>query len=620
MRRIILFVIFLFLFIFFTPKAFAENNFSTDYNVIYTVSQSSLTHVNINATLTNLTDKYYVSSYDIQVGFKDISNLIGFDSSGNINPKIVKKDNGTVINIAFNNPVMGLNNKLNFTLSFDTQEIAQNFNSIWDINIPGIAKENNFSSFNVTVKYPSFLGKPTFIKPALSNFNPSLGNLVFTKENLGDSGISLAFGNFQVYDFTLNYNLENQNLFPVYTEIALPPDTNYQKIQIDSLIPKPTNVRIDKDGNWLAKYNLKSSQKLQIIAMGKAKVFLNPISENLDPTLGKLYLEKNQYWEVNNIKISDLAKKLKTPYEIYKYVVNTLNYDFSRVESNSPRLGALQSLAKPNSAVCLEFTDLFIAISRAAGIPAREIDGYAYTNNSSDRPLSFVKDVLHAWPEYYDFDKKTWIMVDPTWGKTTGGIDYFNTLDFDHIAFTIKGISSIYPVPAGGYKLINNINEKDVNIKIGSDFTNQSSVISPEVVFPDEIISGLPIRGSIKSFNNSNQLIKKTTIFVSSNNLTPKTQSITTLDIPPFGNQDTPLLFDKNHFLTNTTDTIKISFDNRYLYRKIVIKPFFLNRLFILGGLIFASFSITVSSATYLFWRLYIYWKKRRNFIRRKSN
>jgi len=51
-------------------------------------------------------------------------------------------------------------------------------------------------------------------------------------------------------------------------------------------------------------------------------------------------------------------------------------------------------------------------------------------------------------------------MVDPTWGNTTGGVDYFNTFDFDHLAFVVKGISSTYPVPAGGYKLTGDENKK----------------------------------------------------------------------------------------------------------------------------------------------------------------
>jgi len=54
-------------------------------------------------------------------------------------------------------------------------------------------------------------------------------------------------------------------------------------------------------------------------------------------------------------------------------------------------------------------------------------------------------------------------MIDPTWGSTTSGIDYFKNLDLDHIAFVIKGSESEYPIPAGGYKFENA--SKDVNVR-----------------------------------------------------------------------------------------------------------------------------------------------------------
>src|SRR5205085_322452 len=146
------------------------------------------------------------------------------------------------------------------------------------------------------------------------------------------------------------------------------------------------------------------------------------------------------YWQTNDPAIKALGQELKTPKDIYEYVVKTLSYDFTRVTDDKPRLGAALALKNPTSAVCREFTDLFIAIARSAGIPAREVDGFAYTENAKQRPLSLVKDILHAWPEYYDTNKKTWVMVDPTWGSTTGGIDYFQVLDLDHFAFAIKGI------------------------------------------------------------------------------------------------------------------------------------------------------------------------------------
>lgn len=587
-------------------KTLADSNFTTDYNVTYTVGSNAQTHVGINATLTNLTDGYYASSYSIQVGFVDIKNVVAYDSGGSINPKITKDTKGSTITVTFNQRSVGLNSKLNFNVAFDTNEIAENLNNTWNVNIPGIANQEDFSSFNSTVIYPSFLGSPTYIKPTLLNQTVlSSGNkLLFTKKDLGNSGISIAFGSFQVYDFNLTYHLENKNLFPVSTEIAFPPSTNYQDVAIDNVSIKPNNVTLDKDGNWLAQYVLSPSKEYDINVIGKVKVYLNPKTESIDNNSIQEYLKPQTHWESDNQKLVSLAKNLKTPYAIYQYVVKSLSYDFSRIQSNSPRLGALQALNKPSSAVCLEFTDLFIALSRAAGIPAREIDGYAYTNNTHERPLSITEDVLHAWPEYYDFDKKTWIMVDPTWGNTTGGIDYFNALDFDHIAFVIKGENSNYPIPAGGYKFSGTQKSKDVNVSIGTAFDTSTPKIYTNIQIADNILSGLPFGGGVKVFNRGALLIPKQKVEVVTNFLTPKNQSLSSLDIPPFGYAYIPFSFKTVPILTNKTDTIRITVDNNTTYKNIRLIPFFVNKMFILGGLLFVSLGIILSLIAYLLRRL----------------
>lgn len=608
-RFFIVFFIVILFFLKFSSNALAESNFSTDYNVTYSVGNNANTRVTLVGVLNNLTDKYYASSYSIQVGFTDIKNLTASDLEGSINPKITKNEKGSTITLTFNQNVVGLNKKLNFNISFDTSQVAQNLNSVWDINIPGISAQNDFSSFNVNVYYPVFLGKPTYIKPLLSSDSTqkTIGNLFFTKNDLGGSGISIAFGNFQIYNFNLKYNLENKNLFPISTEIALPPNTNYQEVSLEKINPKPINVRIDKDGNWLAKYILPSTKKLEIFVNGKAKVYLNPKTEDLDQESAKNYLKPQQYWESDNEKIKTLAKNLKTPYAIYQYVVKNLKYDFSRVETNSPRLGAIETLNNPNSAVCLEFTDLFIALSRAAGIPAREINGYAYTTNENQRPLSLVKDILHAWPEYYDFDKKAWIMIDPTWGNTTGGVDYFNVLDFAHITFVVKGLSSNYPVPAGGYKLSTNQNTKDVDVFIGTVFKNDNSNLNAEIIFPDTLLSGLPINGEIKVLNPGKTLIPKQQIEVSTKILEPIKQSVLSKDIPPYGHQILTLAFNKTSFLTKSNDTIKITLNNNVTYKNVIILPFFVNKLFVLGGLLIASIIIIISLIAYLYRRISLF-------------
>lgn len=605
MRRFAFFV-FLFvsifsLFFFFTSSAFANSEFTTDYSVSYTISANSNTRVNFKVTLTNTSDQYYASSYKILVGFKDIKNLAASDPDGSIKPDVVENVKGEEIGLTFNKKVVGLGNKLIFNLSFDTNEVAQNFGKVWEINIPGLSNQNDFESFNVNVLYPSAFGKATFIKPFVPGAQ-SENSLNFTKNDLGSSGISIAFGEYQIYSFDLSYHLENRNLFPVTTEIALPPNTNYQDVLIDNLTPKPTNVKIDSDGNWLAQYNLYPSQKININAKGRAKVFLYPRAD-ISPSLkSSSYLKQEPYWQqTDEIKI--LALKLKTPRNIYDYVVKNLSYDFSRVTEEKARLGAVGVLSNPSSAVCLEFTDLFVALSRAAGIPAREVDGFANTKNTQERPLSLVKDILHAWPEYYDSERKMWIMVDPTWGNTTGGVDYFNTIDFDHLAFVIKGENSSYPVPAGGYKLSKNDYSKDVNVSFGNDFTTIYS-FGIKTNFPKDILSFLPLSGNIRISNLGNTISKPQEIGVESYVLSPKKKTISISAIPPFGFIDIPVAYDRLPILTKTTDTIRISSKEGVYYQVVNIAPFFINRE-ILGGLI-AIFVIIISITAFIYWRIRI--------------
>src|SRR3989344_2721658 len=610
--------IFILLFLFFTPKTFAAENFSTDYNVTYSISSNADTKVNIDVTLTNLSNNYYASSYDIEVGFKDLRDISTQQESDKVSSTIIKTENGSKIHVPFSQKVVGKDNKLNFKVTFNTKEIAQNLENVWDINIPGISKKSDFSNFKVAVIYPSFLGPLAYIKPSLPHVleNLSGNTLNFTRDDLGESGISLAFGKFQIYNFDLTYHMQNTNLFSIKTELSLPPTTNYQDVQIEKINPKPLNVYIDGDGNWLAQYLLNASQKLDVKVNGKAKVYLTPRTEKVSKKDLDSYLKQTSFWESNEPKIKKLSEELKTPKAIYNYVVKTLKYDFSRIETQSPRLGALGALGKPDSAVCLEFTDLFIALTRSAGIPARAVNGYAYTENERQRPLSFIKDVLHAWPEYYDFDSSAWVMVDPTWGNTTNGVDYFNVLDFDHFAFVKNGIKSSYPIPAGGYKYSGNLNVKDVNISISKDFAKTEKNLVPSIEISENNIAGFPIKGKVRVENRSGVLSNSLNAYVYSDNFTPSYQNIFVPVIPPFGKVILDFAFNKTDILTNEADTIRISLDGKSAYKNIHISPVFLDKWFILGGVLIVIF-ITAIPITYSgLRRISLFRQKRDNNLR----
>lgn len=588
MKKVLFLLISIFSFAFLIPsQSFAQTNTDTSYNVTYSVNQTGMTHANFAVGLKNTTSDMYVSSYSLQVGFINISNVQASDGKA-ITPTVKKNDNGHLITLHFNKQVVGVGKILQFNLSFDTPDVAQKTGEIWEINIPGIGKQANFSDFSVHVDVPSSFGKARFIKPQQSG-----DNLTFTKEQLGNSGISITFGQQQVYAFDLIYNLGNKNLFPLQTEIALPPTTNYQDITIENMNPAPSNVIRDKDGNWLAQYTLLPSKKIQVRVSGRAFVSDTPRQEILSKENQSLYLEPQPYWQTKDATIQQLATELKTPENIYNYVRTHLTYDFSRVTVDQKRLGGAYVAQHPQSAVCLEFTDLFVALARAAGIPSRSIDGFAYTQNTKERPTSLlVNDVLHAWPEYYDTDAQTWRVVDPTWGNTTGGVDYFHVLDFDHVAFSIRGANSAYPVPAGGYKLDGQENDKDVQVTFTTDTKLPDPKISIEENVPKEALAGLPIHAGVTISNVGNTITPQQTIAITTNGISPKSQNVTIPPIPPYGHVTTPIDFSAASLLTNSHSVVTIQVGSTTLSKTITVVPFYLKKDILLGGGIVVIFCI----------------------------
>lgn len=562
------FVLFFFLSLALASTVHAQESSPTSYDITYKIREDGSTNVLFNISIENTTVNYYTSSYALEVGFEDIRNILASDTNGAIEPAVSKTNLGQQIKLNFNSRVVGKGNKLIFNLSFDTNDIAKNQGNIWEINIPGLSEKKGYDVFDVHVKVPVSFGNPIYVKP-----ETAINDLNFTKEELGKSGISVTFGDSQIYSFNLKYHIKNSNLFPIKTEITLPPTTNYQDILIDDITPKPLNVQKDKDGNWLATYFLMPSEKRHIFVKGKARLALYPKKQALSKSEQIEYLKERPYWNISDNKIKKLAKDLKTPNAIYEYVARTLTYDFSRITTDKPRLGALDVLNNPSSAVCMEFTDLFIALSRAAGIPAREVDGFAYTQNSKQRPLSLVKDVLHAWPEYYDFEKQTWVMIDPTWGNTTGGVDYFNTLDFDHLAFVIRGVNSEYPVPAGGYKFAGFENSKDVNVDFADTFEEINPSIDIKLDMPSKFFSIMPVTGNIILINKKSVLFPSQILTIRTDSLDPKERNIKTEEIPPYGTIKIPVVFQKTSFFDIKKAIIEFRINDKAIYQTVDISP-----------------------------------------------
>jgi len=543
--------------LFMLPKAlFADENFDISTTAIYEILPNNTAKVTKEISILNKKDFIFSPNYNISFGFEDIKNIQVFNTFGSIPFNYEKKGGNVNLNINFNNPPKGINSVNSFTISFITNELVEKKGEVIEVDIPGISDPQSFIRYDTKIIVPESYPEISIIKP---NLVEKKNGLVFSKDETKGAGIVLILGQEQYYDLTLDYNIVNPNLFPITTEIALPIDTNYQKVLIESLSEKPTKVRIDNDGNWLFQYYLLPREKKTITAKLKVKQKSTPGNEKISESEIKKYTKEDAFWEVSDKEIKKIAQELKTPEKIYGFVVNSLTYDYEKVSSGDERLGAKGSLNNPKNAVCLEYSDLLVALLRSGGIPARSIEGFAYTRNTKLRPVALSDDILHAWVQFYDFEKETWIMVDPTWGSTTRGIDYFSSLDLDHIAFVIKGEESNYPIPAGGYKFENS--SKDIKVEFSSknEFNIKNSLEISDS-FPKFSLAGVPISGFVTITNSGNNFINSKNVAIT-NLSTGQIKEYEVKNLPPYGSESFLVTFDTS-FLTNSNHQIKIQVDS----------------------------------------------------------
>ncbi len=489
-KKIFLFVFLSLFFSFFlqVPDVFAQKNFRSELSSSYEIYENGKAIVNLKFKLTNLQTDLYASSYSIFLSSTDPKEIFVKDRGGiNIPFSSTKDQDKTSVNVNFDNPVLGKDNSQEFILTYTSYEFAHKNGDIWEVTIPKI-DVSHFDYFDVSMSVPGNFEVAYMSPNPVSVSSVSNRNIYkFNSDLASRQGIFSTFGKFQVFTFSINYHLYNPLKKKARTSIALPPDTAYQRMYYSKIDPVPSNMYVDEDGNWIAEYEISPQENIDVKTNGSVQIFPSAIKkELLTSEQRKRYLEPKEYWESNDPQIVEIASKLKTPRDIYDYVVKSLKYDFTKISNPTKRLGAKTILSSTDKALCTEFTDLFIAISRASGIPAREINGYGYTENPGREPLSLVEDVLHAWPEYFDDEKQLWISVDPTWGNTTGGVDFFSNFDLRHFAFVTHGIDSKYPYPAGSYKS-GTVPQKDIQIIFGKLPENKNEVdveVGYETKFP----------------------------------------------------------------------------------------------------------------------------------------
>ena len=140
-------------------------------------------------------------------------------------------------------------------------------------------------------------------------------------------------------------------------------------------------------------------------------------------TVMAVFLDAEPLLEVTNPEIVTLARRLRGDEKNPRVVAERINkwlYDSLQKTITVGVPSALGTL-RARRGDCNEHTQLFVALARAAGIPARVASGLAYLDG---------KFYYHAWPEIW---LERWVAVDPTFGQFPA--------DASHVRFIIGGLA-----------------------------------------------------------------------------------------------------------------------------------------------------------------------------------
>ncbi len=445
-------------------KLYAQSDFAIDTTVTYQVESTGSTKVIEQYSVAGAASNKYLDSITLSTPVDDAKNVSAAYADGTAIPTTVATKSSDQQGYTYNYVEVTLKfprknvgaTPWQFSLSYDTLKLVDTKGTAHTVYVPAIAASaQQDANYTVYVTVPKDFAMPhsSGVVPTSEGITNGRAKYSFTQQDLAKQAIALTFGDQTVYNVNFNFPLRNDGAVARTMTVTLPPDTSSQKVYINSLDPKPKATRLDSDGNILADFTVPArttiTVKTNISAVVKYLEYdlsAGGAKGDIPADLVKTYTAHTRYWQTLDPDIvikakqaaADIPKVADQIKAIQKTVVDTLSYNDKKIKYNV-RQGAAKALQNPTNAVCLEYSDLMIALLRAQGIPARMPVGYAYTGDL--KASKAVSDSLHSWVEAY-IPNVGWINVDPTWGEK---YDNFGKSDLDHLAFALWGASDSSP-------------------------------------------------------------------------------------------------------------------------------------------------------------------------------
>ena len=413
---------------------------------------------------------------------------------------------------------------------------------------------NTTYSFNTKLLFPKNYENSYIIFPEPSSIEQTQDEIIsnYDQSKLINQFVYLQLGKTQIYEFELVQEVNpTESKYTGLTnryELVIPRNfknnTIEQSVLIKTIEPEPIYLKKDEEGNIIGAFDFYSDQQTTIKVHGYGVLKID--SSDFKSQVGQIkdipkevinkYTNSSKYWEVDNQQIVKTAQSLSAydnnVYELtvsaYKFIVDSIDYSQVKKFGLNERQGAVATL-NGGAAVCMEYSDLFLTLMRARGIPARAVFGYGY-----DPMKAKEQQEAHQWVQIYMPGlEHSWVDVDVTWGEggntlIGGDLNHFYT----HFAYENPNTPNVIARNSFGNSAVENLTAPKINIAAVHKLPENTELTNiDEIVVRYNTFSESETEFTIKQFlnrykagftglvtnpdlSNTSQLITVSTIFL----------------------------------------------------------------------------------------------------------
>lgn len=214
------------------------------------------------------------------------------------------------------------------------------------------------------------------------------------------------------------------NILDLNVYIAIPEELLHQQILSKKFYPEDFNIVRDKWNQSYAHFNYQNipsestirSRMVIDTKISEIDYFIFPDRcgsfAEIPPDIKKTYTANDSKYQIDDPYIQKLVKKVvgaeKNPYwiamKIFNYLRNNIEYKLEGGWNIAP------VILQRGTGSCSEYAFSFIALCRAAGLPARYVGSVVVRGDDAS-----LDDVFHRWVEIY-LPNYGWIPIDPSRG------------------------------------------------------------------------------------------------------------------------------------------------------------------------------------------------------------